>query len=337
MTVDLVPITGDVLPAQPDQYVRFTEDWLTNRRLSEHTRDAYRRDVRLWLDWCMARQLDPLHATFIHVNEFGRWLERDDPDTKRRAASATTIARRLSAVSSWYAFLVKLGALTANPAAAADRPKVDKDFTATVGFTEQQAAAMRAAAASGDRYLGDHCARALSDFLTVMGARVSEVCGLDAEDLSHNGKHRTVRLAMKGGKHRNRALPPGLAYSIDTYLAHRAETAGVPVDELTGPLFVTPRGDRVDRHEVYRFVQRVAKAAGMSNWKRITPHSYRHAWNTTAKARGAQLEDRQYQLGHVDPRTTGRYDRDAGNLDRDAAYLVDVATAPDTPPVTVRA
>ena len=52
-------------PALPSGPVEVTEAWLRNRRLSEHTRDAYRRDVAGWLAWCAGRDLDPLRATFL--------------------------------------------------------------------------------------------------------------------------------------------------------------------------------------------------------------------------------------------------------------------------------
>ena len=52
-----------------------TEAWLANRRLSAHTRDAYRRDVAGWLAWCAERDLDPLRASFLDVNAYARELE----------------------------------------------------------------------------------------------------------------------------------------------------------------------------------------------------------------------------------------------------------------------
>jgi len=128
---------------------------------------------------------------------------------------------------------------------------------------------------------------------------VSEVCGADVADLGHDSGHRTVRLRMKGGKTRTRAVPPPVAAAIDAHLAGRGE----------GPLFTTADGRRLDRHGVARFVRRAAVTAGLAAADKITPHSFRHAWATLARERGATLEERQYALGHADPRTTQRYDR----------------------------
>src|SRR4051812_14897516 len=111
---------GDL--ATPGAAAQVTEAWLANRRLSEHTRDAYRRDVAGWLAWCAARELEPLRATFLDVNTYARSLEA-------RPLAAATVARKLSGLSSWYDFLVKLRAVEANPVGGAHRPYVSRDFS----------------------------------------------------------------------------------------------------------------------------------------------------------------------------------------------------------------
>ena len=73
-------------PALPGGPADFTEAWLRNRRLSEHTRDAYRRDVTGWLSWCAGHGLDPLRATFLDVNAYGRDLEATPRRAQRSAA-----------------------------------------------------------------------------------------------------------------------------------------------------------------------------------------------------------------------------------------------------------
>src|SRR3954449_5849207 len=83
-----------------------TDAWLANRRLSEHTRSAYRRDVAGWLAWCRDRGVDPLRASFLDVNAYARALEA-------RPLAPASVARTLSGVSSWYDFLVKLRAVDA--------------------------------------------------------------------------------------------------------------------------------------------------------------------------------------------------------------------------------
>ena len=94
-----------------------------------------------------------------------------------------------------------------------------------------------------------------------------------------------------------------------------------------GRCFALRTGCGIDRHTIARFVRRAARAAGLPAAEKITPHSFRHAWATVARERGASLEERQYALGHADPRTTQRYDRARQSLDRDPSYLVAAAVA----------
>ncbi|MEU1604605.1 tyrosine-type recombinase/integrase [Micromonospora matsumotoense] len=313
-------------PALSGTPVDFTEAWLRNRRLSAHTRDAYRRDIAGWLTWCAAVDLDPLRANFLDVNAYARQLEATPAARSGRPLTPATVARKLSALSSWYEFLVKLRAVDANPVSGADRPRIDRDHSATVGLTPQEVDALLAAA---DTDTGPTAARnrAAVALLADLGLRVGELVSLDLADLGAERGHRSVRFVGKGGKPRRRALTPGTAYAVDAYLADRAATAGVSVDALTGPLLATATGGRLDRHSVFRLVRRLAEAAGIAAAAKLSPHSLRHAFATTAREEGVPLEDVQDAMGHADPRTTRRYDRDRHNLDRDPAYVIWAARA----------
>jgi len=304
----------------------FTDGWLRNRRLSEHTRDAYRRDVAAWLHWCRTRDLDPLTATFVHVNAYARELESTLDARTSKLPTPTTVARKLSGLSSWYGFLAKLGAVPSNPVAGADRPRVGRDHSATVGLSAPEVDALLAAAEadSGPAGVRNHAVLAV---LADLGLRVGEVVGLDVENLGYERGHRSVRFTGKGDKPRRRALTPASTAAVETYLIERAAREGVPVDQLSGPLFVTASGGRLDRHAVFRLVRRVAQLAGIAAWAKLSPHSLRHAFATAARDEGVPLEDVQDAMGHADPRTTRRYDRDRHNLDRDPSYAIWAARA----------
>ncbi|TDB74678.1 tyrosine-type recombinase/integrase [Micromonospora sp. KC721] len=326
MSSDLVlPVTA-ARPALPHAPTDFTEAWLRNRRLSDHTRDAYRRDIAGWLAWCAGRELDPLTANFLDVNTYARQLESTLAGRTGRPLTPATVARKLSALSSWYEFLVKLRAVEANPVSGADRPRVDRDHSATVGLTPDEVDALLAAAEAdtGPTAARNRAAIAL---LADLGLRVGELVSLDLADLGAERGHRSVRFVGKGGKPRRRALTPGTAYALDAYLAARSAAQGVPVQQLTGPLLVTATGARLDRHSVFRLVRRLARTAGIPAAAKLSPHSLRHAFATTARAEGVPLEDVQDAMGHADPRTTRRYDRDRHNLDRDPAYVIWAARA----------
>ena len=296
-------VGGAVAAAGPAEQV--TEAWLANRRLSQHTRSAYRRDVGAWLAWCGERGLEPLRASFLDVNAYARGLEA-------QGLAAATVARKLSGLSSWYAFLVKVRAVDGNPVSGADRPYVDRDHSATVGLAPQEVDALLAAAeAAGPRH------RAVITLLADLGLRVGELVGLDLADVGWERGHRTVRFVGKGGRPRRRALTPGAAAALDDYLRVRGTREG--------PLFATATGGRLDRHAVFRLVRRLAAEAGIAGAQRLSPHSLRHAFATAARSEGVPLEDVQDAMGHADPRTTRRYDRDRHNLDRDPAYAIAAA------------
>jgi integrase/recombinase XerD len=310
------PLPPPALPTTGDGFAGFTEGWLANRRLSAHTRAAYRRDVQQFLGWCSGRGLDPLRASFLHVNAYARDLEATVDGRTGRVLAPSSVARKLSALSSWYAFLVRLEAVAANPVGGADRPRVSRDVSATVGLSADEVDAMLAAAARLD---GPTAARdrAVLALLADLGLRVGEVVALDLDDLGAERGHRTVRFTGKGGKARRRALTPSVVRALDDYLPQRGDAPG--------PLFATATGGRVDRHAVFRLVRRLARDAGVPAWERLSPHSLRHAFATAARDEGVPLEDVQDAMGHADPRTTRRYDRDRHNLDRDPAYTLAAA------------
>ncbi|WP_433065762.1 tyrosine-type recombinase/integrase [Dactylosporangium sp. CS-033363] len=306
------------LPAITEGAADFTEAWLANRRLSAHTRAAYRRDVQQFLAWCAARDLDPLRTSFLHVNAYARDLESTVDSRTGKPLAPASVARKLSALSSWYQFLLRLEAVPANPVGGADRPRVDRDVSGTVGLAAAEVDAMLAAAARLD---GPTAARdrAILALLADLGLRVGEVVALDVDDLGSERGHRTVRFTGKGGKARRRALTPGVLRALDDYLPLRGNAPG--------PLFATATGGRVDRHAVFRLVRRLARDAAVPAWDRLSPHSLRHAFATAARDEGVPLEDVQDAMGHADPRTTRRYDRDRHNLDRDPAYTLAAARA----------
>ena len=97
-------------------------------------------------------------------------------------------------------------------------------------------------------------------------------------------------------------------------------------------MFLAADGRRLDRHGAGRIVRKVARRAGIG--KAITPHTLRHAFITAALDAGVPLRDVQEAASHADPRTTMRYDRARGILDRHATYIV-AAYVAGARPVTV--
>lgn len=314
--VALVAQAVDALPALPHDDSRYgarrlTASWLYEQ--APHTQRGYFTDLTRWLTWCNDRGLDPLHARPADVGEYRTALGED--------AAPSTVARRMSAVSSWYRHLVANGAAAVNPVAGAKRPKVSRDESTTAGLTFDEAGKLLDAADGVTTRTGLRT-RALLRMLAETGLRIGEALQLDVESLSHNQGYRTVRYVGKGGKQRERPLDGHTVEAIDAYLDDR-QMRGFP---RTGPLFATERADgtlgRLDEPAAFRLIRRMALAAGLKNAARLSPHSLRHAFATMALEEGVPLHDLQDAMGHADPRTTQRYNRGRSRLARDAALVV---------------
>ena len=158
--------------------------------------------------------------------------------------------------------------------------------------------------------LGSAAEHALISLLALNGLRVSEATGAHIEALGTERGHRTLTITRKGGKVVTIPLAPRTARAIDLDIGERPE----------GPIFLTPAGLRLDRHGAARIVRRAARRAGII--KPVGPHTLRHAFITAALDAGVPLRDVQDAASHADPRTTIRYDRARGSLDRHATYIV---------------
>jgi integrase len=233
-----------------------------------------------------------------HIELWVRWLEED------RHLAPATVARRLSTVIGFYRCLVIDGRLDKSPAQYVRRPHVSPDSQA-LGLDRLQLGSLVALA----RGSGPMDA-ALITLFGLCGLRVSEACSVDLEDFGTQRGHRTLHIIGKGGKPALIPLPPPVARTLDQAAAERTG----------GPLLLTRTGRRMDRYAASRIVRRLAKKAGINH--KIGCHSLRQSYITAALDAGVPLRDVQIAARHADPRTTTRYDRARGNLDRHANYIV---------------
>ena len=195
--------------------------------------------------------------------------------------------------------------LTCSPRAAA---RLDYESHAT-GLDRNEVGALLVAAG-----LGPAPEHALISPLAINGLRISEALGADIDALGLERGHRTLIIVRKGSKVVTIPLAPRTARAVDLAIGER----------IDGPIFLRPDGHRMDRHCASRIVRRVARRvarrAGVD--KPIGPHTLRHAFITAALDAGLPLRDVQEAASHADPRTTMRYDRARGSLDRHATYIV---------------
>lgn len=261
------------------------------------TREAYARDLRAWGDYLACLGVEVLAAHRVHVDAWARQAEE-------HGIAPATIARRLSALSGFYAYALDESLIARSPITRVRRPCVSDESPRLGVDRAEMRALLDTAQASGAR---DH---ALACLLALSGLRVSETLAADVTDLGHERGHQTLRLRRKGGKRQTVALAPRTAVALDAMLADRG----------AGPLFATRTGRRMDRHAALKVVRRLARTAGIEH--AVSPHSLRHGFVTVALDAGVPLRDVQDAAGHADPRTTRRYDRGRDSLDRAATYTV---------------
>lgn len=281
---------------------------------SENTQRAYRRDLHTWFSFLDGGDLDALAAERRHVD-----LWRSSLD-----GASSSVARRLSAVSAFYKYAAAEGMLSGHPVANVKRPRVDADHSNTRGLTKDEARSLLVAArADGAR------SHLLAALLLFTGVRISEALRANLSDLQHDAGHRVLIVTRKGGKRAKVALPAQVKVALAEYLgasvAEGSEVATTDATSADAPLFTTRTGSRWAQSEAFRTVGRLARDAGIEG--QVSPHSLRHTHATLALDAGVTLHDLQDSMGHADPRTTRRYDRARGRLEKSSAYSVASALA----------
>lgn len=270
--------------------------WLASLR-SANTRAAYGSDLTRFREFLTAEGWPEDQVSRPVVDAFATSMEHAD-------LSPATIARRLSALASFYDYCLDAGLIAASPVDRVKRPTVAGD-SPRLGLDRDEAAALLDAAESGGPR--DH---ALVCLLLLNGLRVSEALGLTLADLDEERGHRIIRIKGKGGRTRTAPLAPRTQDAIAAQVGSRSD----------GALLLGEDGEAMNRHQAARAVRRLARAAGIT--KTISPHSLRHTMVTISLDAGVPLHVVQDAAGHLSPETTRRYDRARHALDGHATYAL---------------
>ena len=272
-----------------DPVIHLVLAWLS-ARWSKNTRAAYARDIGItpqrrpgrapsWLAWCQQQEVHPVTGvTGLHVARYARQLDHT-------GLSPASAARKLAAISSWYAWLARRGHITASPAAGLARPRPGPRTPAAPALTQDQALALIHAA---DTAPGPQRARtaALTAVLLFTGVRLSEVTGADVADLGTSGGRRVLWVTRAGGRRHGLPLPGPAASRIDAYLASRAGDAGEAGDQA---LFATRTGRRLFAADVRQTLRRLATRAGLpaDQARHLGPRTIRQSFTALYLQTGA--------------------------------------------------
>lgn len=272
-------------------------DYLTfERNVSPNTISAYRDDLESFIGFLcndyltMGRdQLDLKRVDHLAVRSYLAHLAR-------RKLARATVARHLSALRTFFKFLVREEIVEANPARTVATPKREKYLPAVL-----QASDVALLIEQPDRSttLGLRDAAWL-ELLYASGLRISELVGIDLDDLEL--RSRLVKVRGKGAKERIVPFGSKAEAAVRAYLAVRGELIRNIEEEA---VFVNYRGERITTRSIRRlfdgYVRDAALRAGVS------PHTLRHSFATHLLNAGADLRGIQELLGHASLSTTQKY------------------------------
>ncbi len=279
-------------------------------RYAERTVPEYVAHVHAFLGWLDARGLALPAVTRADLQRYQAELFaiRKPNGTPY---SAGFQVNRLSALKSFFGFLVRRQILLADPTAGLERPRLETRLPRVILTPREARRLVEAPRGRTPLRLRD---RAILETLYATGIRASELIHLSPFDVDpEDSVLRVVR--GKGGKDRHVPLTRAAADAIVAYLSNGRPTllatqptaSGIYPAKATTRLFVSPRGGELYRATLDKIVHRWATHARIK--KRVTAHVFRHSVATQLLKRGADIRHIQVLLGHASLATTERYTR----------------------------
>lgn len=262
------------------------------RAASKHTLKAYAQDLAAFERYLAPQNVALLKVNHLHLRGF---LGQQAIDK-----AASTRARRLAAIKSFYKYLVRRKVLEVSPARRVKTPKLPQKLPRAVPIDETFAL-MDAPDSNKLLELRD---KAMLEVLYGAGLRVSELCGLSLGDVDLRA--RMVRVLGKGNKERLVPLHEGAVDALNAWLARRGELLATPrKNQDPTAMFLNFRGGRLTTRSMQLHLDRYVKRLGIT--RDLSPHALRHSFATHLLASGADVRSIQELLGHASLSTTQRY------------------------------
>jgi integrase/recombinase XerC len=279
----------------------------SERAFSENTHRAYRSDLDEFFRFlegghektevgkkdCFAVFSRPLNSiTSLEIRAFIGHLVR-------KKLKKTSVSRKISAVRSFFHFMVKKGYIEEDPTAYISSPKTEKTIPKYLTVDD----AFRVLDSICDESLKGLRNRAIFEIIYSSGLRVSEAAGLNLEDIDFDS--RLIRVMGKGSV--ERILPVGQK-AIDSVIKYKEALPTGVNDSGKGkyrPLFLNLRGGRITTRSIARILDQITIECGLM--LKISPHALRHSFATHLLDSGADLRSVQELLGHKSLSTTQKY------------------------------
>ena len=278
-----------------ESLAEFLRSLALEKNASDLTVKSYREDLTQTIEFFRTKyegqKLKPAQITSRHLRAFTVWLHE-------KGYAKTTIARRIAAVRTWFKFLCRQGAVSANPAEGLRAPRQDKKLP---HFLSENSLKELLQAPLAESVFGQRD-RAILEILYSAGLRVSELTGLNLADLDLDAGMATVR--GKGKKERLAFIGSVSLKALKTWLDARQGLLA-EANKKSEAVFLNKNGTRLTSRSVGRLLEKYLAQAGMD--PRTSPHTLRHSFATHLLDRGADIRSVQELLGHSSLATTQIY------------------------------
>jgi len=275
----------------------FLDYLAVERGFSENTIAAYQNDLHQLASFveeeAAKRGTIPPWASFDRQSMLSYLL-----GLKERKYAATTVARKVAAIKSFFGFLVAEGILRDNPTQGLSSTKVGKSLPKPISIDQVHRLLEQPTKLSTPEAKRDG---AMLYLLYASGMRVSELVSLNLADIDTEGGY--VRCFGKGHKERLIPIAPRAALAVKEYLTKARPHLAHNSDEKA--LFLNRRGERLTRQGLWQILKGYAKSAELGT--EVTPHTLRHSFATHMLSGGADLRSVQELLGHANISTTQVY------------------------------
>jgi integrase/recombinase XerD len=277
---------------------RYLEHLTVERGLADNTLAAYGRDLDRYVAFLTARNVDDLDDVDPKtIRAFIASVSASTHGSDGEPYHATSVSRMLSTVRTFHRFALREGLVTDDPTAGVVRPRLPRALPHPLTVEEVTAIVE----APGDATPVATRDRAILELLYGAGLRISELVGLDVDDVDLEDA--AVRVLGKGSKERLVPIGRMARDAVAAYL-----TRGRPALATTrsrAALFLNARGGRLTRQSCSRLLDAHRTRAGIA--RAVTPHDLRHSFATHLLEGGADVRVVQELLGHASVATTQVY------------------------------
>ena len=287
------------MKAMPVEYLIgvFIESLDAEKGFSENTCRGYRNDLEQFLKYLADNRRSRAGGP-VDIDSVDNLTIRGYLGYLHKRNKKTTIARKLSALRSFFHFLVKRRVIEENPAESILTPKQEKTIPSYLPVDEM----FRLLDSISTRGILDLRNRAIFETLYSCGIRVSELVGLNTMDVDN--RQALIRVLGKGSQERIVPIGKNALAAIKTYRQVLQRKYGIS-EQISGPLFLNKNKGRLTARSVARILDQLVTACGLLT--PVSPHTLRHTFATHMLDAGADLRAVQELLGHKSLSTTQKY------------------------------